>query len=151
MTNEANSPHRAGSAVVSGRCYCGAIKIHATQRPHAVAYCHCSDCRRVTAAPVAVFAAFDEAAVSFTPDAGRSVSSSPGVTRTFCADCGSSIAGRYDYLPGQVYIGVGLLDQIDALGPTVHAHEAQRAKWLHINDNLERFPASARTQLNESK
>jgi hypothetical protein len=64
----------------------------------------------VTGAPVAAFAAFDEVAVTFTPDQGRKVAASPGVTRTFCAVCGSPQTGRYDYLPGQVYIAVGILD-----------------------------------------
>ncbi|MGH1480076.1 MAG: GFA family protein [Geminicoccales bacterium] len=66
----------------------------------AVAYYHCADCRRVTGAPVAAFAAFDETAVAFTPNEGRKVMASPGVTRIFCETCGSPLTGRYDYLPG---------------------------------------------------
>ncbi|WP_441320159.1 GFA family protein [Inquilinus sp. CA228] len=135
---------------ITGRCYCGATTIHATQAPHAVAYCHCIDCRRVTGAPVAVFAAFDEGAVIFTPDEGRKVAASPGVTRTFCAVCGSPLTGRYDYLPGQVYIAIGILDQANDLAPQLHAHEAQRLIWLHIDDELERFAKSARSQLTDA-
>lgn len=49
-----------GAAVVlTGRCYCGATTVQATLAPLTVAYCHCIDCRRVTGAQVAAFAAFD--------------------------------------------------------------------------------------------
>ena len=53
------------AVVIAGRCYCGATTISATEAPQAIAYCHCGDCRRVTGAPVAAFAAFDETTVTF--------------------------------------------------------------------------------------
>lgn len=136
-------------AEITGRCYCGATAIRATQAPLAVAYCHCADCRRVTGAPVAAFAAFDAAAVAFSPDEGREVTANPGVARRFCAACGSPLAARYDYLPGQIYVALGLLDQANDLVPQLHAHESQRLKWLHIEDDLERFPNSSRSRLND--
>ena len=135
------------AAAITGRCYCGATTISATQMPQTIAYCHCIDCRRVTGAPVAAFAAFDETAVTFSPDEGRKVVANPGVMRTFCAACGSPLTGRYDYLPGQVYIAVGVLDQASDLAPQLHAHESQRLTWLHIDDDLERFATTSRLHL----
>ncbi len=135
---------------ITGRCYCGATTIEASAPPLAIAYCHCGDCRRVTGAPVAAFAAFDAAAVSFTPNEGRSVTANPGVKRSFCPSCGSPLAGHYDYLPGQVYLALGLLDQAAALAPQLHAHEQQRLPWLHIEDGLERFATSSRDRLNKA-
>lgn len=135
------------AAVITGRCYCGATTISATQLPQTIAYCHCCDCRRVTGAPVAAFAAFDEAAVTFTPNDGRKVTANPGVVRTFCEACGSPLAGRYEYLQGQVYVAVGVLDQAGDLAPQLHAHAAQQLTWLHIEDDLERFAATVRAQL----
>lgn len=133
--------------VISGRCYCGATMIQVEKAPDAVAYCHCADCRRVTGAPVAAFAAFDETAVAFTPNEGRKVMANPGVTRTFCETCGSPLTGRYDYLPGKVYIAVSLLDQADDYAPELHAHVSKQLEWLHIDDDLERFENSARERL----
>lgn len=135
--------------VFTGRCYCGAVTISTTQAPQNIAYCHCIDCRRVTGAPVAAFAAFNEMAVTFTPDEGSKITANPGVTRTFCAVCGSPLAGRYDYLPGQVYIALGVLDQSSDLAPRLHAHESQRLTWLHIDDNLERLASTSRSVLAE--
>jgi len=137
-------------AEITGRCYCGATTIRAIRPPQTVAYCHCTDCRRVTGAPVAAFAAFDEAAVTVAPDEGRRVSINPGVERTFCGTCGSPLTGRYDYLPGQVYVPVGVLDQAAQLVPQLHAHEANRLPWLHIDDDLERISSTSRERLGEA-
>ena len=133
---------------ISGRCYCGAITLRATEPPIVVAYCHCTDCRRVTGAPVAAFAAFEISAVAFSPNDGRAVTVNPGVVRTFCETCGSPLSGRYDYLPNAVYVPVGLLDQAGDFSPELHAHERNRLKWLHIQDDLERHSGSARSKLN---
>ena len=80
--------------VLTGRCYCGQITFTASKAPQIVSYCHCDDCRRATGGPVAAFAAFEENEVHFTPDEGSKISANPGVTRTFCPACGSSLTGR---------------------------------------------------------
>ena len=136
--------------VLTGRCYCGATTFTTTQAPQTIAYCHCADCRRVTSAPVAAFAAFEEKAVTFTPDEGRKIAANPGVTRTFCAACGSPLTGRYDYLPKQVYIGVSLFDQDRDLAPRIHTHNSERLPWLHIDDDLERVETSGRSKINDT-
>jgi hypothetical protein len=136
------------TAPITGRCYCGATRLSATTRPLVVAYCHCLDCRRVTGAPVTAWAAFDESVVRFVPDQGRVASPNPGVRRWFCGACGSSLACRYDYLPGQVYVPIGIIDQAAELVPELHAHEAERLSWLTIADGTERFAATSRSRLN---
>lgn len=130
--------------VFTGRCYCGAITLRAMAPPQTVSYCHCSDCRRATGAPVAAFVAMEEGTVEFLPNAGREVSVSAGVIRTFCGECGSSLMGRYNYLPGQIFLSLGVIDQADALVPELHSHAAERLSWLHISDDLERVATSAR-------
>lgn len=134
---------------VTGRCYCGASSFSTSAPPQVVTYCHCRDCRRVTGAPVAAFAAFEEAAVAFEPGEGRAVSVSPGVTRSFCPDCGSPLTGRYDYLPGQVYIALGLFDAPELFPPQHHAHAGNCLSWLRITDDLDRSDRSARKTLSD--
>ena len=137
------------TTVLTGRCYCGSITFKTTQEPQTVAYCHCDDCRRATGGPVAAFAAMDETAVTFSPDEGRRIAANPGVARTFCADCGSSLTGRYDYLPGQVYISLGVIDQANDLEPKIHSHESERFTLLRIDDDLERVAATARAEIKD--
>jgi hypothetical protein len=138
------------TTVLTGRCYCGSITFKTTQEPQTVAYCHCDDCRRATGGPVAAFAAMDEKVVTFSPNEGRKIAANPGVERTFCSDCGSSLTGWYDYLPGQVYISLAVIDQANDLAPKIHSHESERYTWLNIDDDLERVAATARAEIKDA-
>jgi len=57
------------------------------------------------------------------------------------------LAACFDYLPGQVYIPIGILDQADHLAPKIHCHDDARLKWLHISDDLPRTGDTARAEL----
>ncbi|MEL7215607.1 MAG: GFA family protein, partial [Pseudomonadota bacterium] len=92
--------------VLTGRCYCGAVRLEASAAPRVVSYCHCADCRRWTGAPVAAFAAFSPSALTgLDLDAGRS--HAPGVTRWICAACGSPLASHFVYLQDQIFVPLG--------------------------------------------
>ena len=135
---------------ITGRCYCGGITLSALEAPQTVAYCHCTDCRRITGAPVAAFVAFGENEVQLSPDWPPSRSFTPGVTRWFCPDCGSPLAAVFDYLPGQIYLPLGLIDQAAQLPPELHAHDRYRLPWLQIHDDIPRVGGSSRTILHHS-
>lgn len=137
------------AAIITGRCYCGATSLTSTNPPQVVSYCHCQDCRRHTGAPVAVFAAFAADWLCITPQLGDAVSVNPGVDRWFCRSCGSPLAARFDYLPGQIYVPIGLLDQAADLTPQLHSHAESCLPWLHIADDLPRAKSSSRVDLKE--
>jgi hypothetical protein len=128
----------------SARCYCGACSLSITAPPQAVTYCHCVDCKRWTGAPAPAFAGFDAQAIE---GLGTARSHSPGVARWNCDDCGSPIAARFDYLPDQIYVPLGIIDQADSLPPSLHCHDAKRLAWLHPDD-LPRDAGSGRARLN---
>ncbi|MEM9784149.1 MAG: GFA family protein [Pseudomonadota bacterium] len=107
------------------------------------------DCRRWTGAPVAAFAAFPAGSVTLTPDPGP-FSTVAGVERWFCRSCGSPLAARFDYLPDQIYVPIGVIDQADTILPAMHSHHGARLSWLHIDDDLPRPDASARDALNSA-
>ena len=65
-----------------------------------------------------------------------------------CAHCGSPLTGSYEYLPGKLFIAIGILDQADQLAPQLHAHAACRLPWLHIQDSCEQVGGSARGEIN---
>ena len=135
------------AAPITGRCYCGRTQLVATARPQTVTYCHCSDCRRLSGAPVAAFAAFAPHLVTFTPSRGPRKSFTKGVDRWFCLDCGTQLCATYDYLPDQIYLPLGLLDQAAELAPTGHSHADSALPWLHIDDDLPRDTESGRDRL----
>ena len=57
------------------------------------------------------FVAFEAKALRTDPLLGPGVLHSPGVERWNCPQCGSPLAATFDYLPGQVYVPFGILDQ----------------------------------------
>lgn len=139
------SPHP-----ITGRCYCGAHRFTGSRLPDVVTYCHCEDCKRVSGAPVAAFAAFGIDDIAFDPPLGSSVNVSDGAERWFCRSCGSPLAATYAYLPDQVYLPLGLIDQADMLPPQRHAYAGKTLTWLNIQDGLPRDTASSRQSLRRS-
>ncbi|MDJ0822559.1 MAG: GFA family protein [Paracoccaceae bacterium] len=115
--------------------------------PQTVAYCHCDDCRRWTGAPVGAFAAFDVEALRFDPPLSDPLVKTDSVARWNCPKCGSPLAATFDYLPGQVYVPLGVLDQIDDVQPELHCHADNCARWLRIQDTLPKYRHSGRSML----
>lgn len=123
------------------------MTLTASARPLTTTYCHCSDCRRLSGAPVAAFAACRPHQVHFAPTRGPRKSFTKGVYRWFCHECGTQLAATYDYLPDQVYVPLGIIDQADTLPPQSHAHGDSALPWLHIEDDLPRDASSGRDRL----
>jgi len=133
-----------------GKCYCGAVSFTISRMPNIVSYCHCEDCRRISGAPVAALAAFNEIDVEFTSSEGKRASINDGVSRSFCDKCGSPTAARFDYLPEQIYIPIGLFNRADLLEPELHSHAVKKLPWLKLEDSCPKFDHTSRSALNES-
>lgn len=138
-------------AKMSARCFCGSISLKCTAEPLTVAICHCEDCRRVTGAAVPGFAAFHQSDLISEAGFGKAFESTLGVKRWFCDTCGSLMACWFDYLPEQVYVPVGVIDQAEQLKPALHCYFDKKLPWLEISDDLPKYATSGRDRLNETK
>lgn len=121
-----------------GGCLCGRVRYVVSGKPHLVSYCHCGSCRRSAAAPVVVWATFDQASFVFEKGEPRVNASSAGVERRFCGDCGTPLTYMADFLGGLVDVTVGSLDDPSVLPPQMHIWESKRLGWLEIPDDLPR-------------
>ncbi len=133
---------------LTGRCYCGKVRLRIDAAPKLVAHCHCSDCRRWTGAAVGTFAAFAASVLQADPGLPEPLSIAPGVERWTCKACGSPLAARFDYLPGQVYVPIGLLDQADQMPASIECHHDARLPWLELAGARATEGGSARDSLN---
>ena len=117
---------------LTGRCLCGRVRYRTKGAPLWVAHCHCESCRRATGAPLTTNARF--AAESFAWTAGKPAifASSPGVARTFCSRCGTSLTYQGERWPGEVHVLVATLDHPDAVTPRGEAFAEERLPWLHL-------------------
>src|SRR5690606_2995128 len=63
-------------------------------------------------------------------------SKTPGVIRSFCAKCGSSISYLDQGLAGEIYICIGFMDSPERFVPAAHGYWRERLSYLRINDDL---------------
>jgi hypothetical protein len=117
-----------------GRCLCGAVRFTTTGPAKWTGYCHCESCRRQTGAPVSAYAGFEADRVRFEGAPIATFASSPGVTRSFCARCGTPLAYPGERWPGEIHLHVSGFDRPEDFAPTGHACAGERLAWLHITE-----------------
>ena len=130
-------------AVTTGRCLCGAVRYEFTGKPRWVMHCHCASCRRAVASVVATYVGVKADRVRYTSGTPKGYSSSAGVVRHFCGDCGTPIAYTGARWPDEVHLFHGTLDDPAAWPPTGHAYVAEQVTWFEVHDDLPRFEATA--------
>lgn len=129
----------------TGGCFCGRIRFETTAEPLWVEHCHCHSCRRSTGAPVATFVGFTRDAVGMTGEPA-SYHSSPGVTRSFCSDCGTPLSYESEHHPGEIHLYISVLDAPDAFLPTRHVFHDEHISWLELHDDLPRYEGPGRSR-----
>jgi hypothetical protein len=122
-----------------GGCQCGAIRYRAEGEPLLAALCHCSSCRRASAAPATAWAMFPEAQVKFLKDRPTLYASSAEGRRGFCPRCGTQVSFTASFLPGLIDLTIGSFDAPESLPPVLHYWDSKRLPWLKITDGLPRF------------
>lgn len=129
-----------GDTVREGGCLCGAVRYRTHGEPLLVEYCHCGMCRRAGGAPVVVWADFPTERFAWTRGAPSEYRSSAEALRGFCARCGSPLTFRWTSGTSRITVTVGSLDDPGALAPQHHIFTAYALPWLHIEDDLPRYP-----------
>jgi len=127
-----SSPTRTGS------CFCGTVRFAARGEPIAVALCHCSMCRRSAGAPVVAWAMFPLSDFEWSRGKPAVYASTPGVERSFCRTCGTTLTFVADFMPGLVDVTVASFEDPAALSPQMHIWDGARLPWLATSDSLPR-------------
>ena len=127
----------------TGKCYCGAVEIEARGAPLDMGYCHCSNCRRHSGAPVSAFTLWkiDNVKVTKGAELLGKFKSSEISDRRYCTKCGAHVMIDHPTF--------GLIDVRSAIPatitfkPTVHLNYEETI--LPIRDGLTKlkdFPAA---------
>ena len=128
-----------GTGARTGGCLCGAVRFEATGAPVLTEFCHCNTCRRAIGAPLAAFAGFPVERFRLTGGEPVGFASSPGVTRTFCGRCGTSLTHFAERFPDDIYVAIAAFDNPETLGPELHIWTSDRLSWLETADDLPRY------------
>jgi hypothetical protein len=125
--------------VLSGRCTCGGVAFEARGSPKWVGICHCANCRRATGGSSVAVAGFTRDSVRIAGPSLAGFASSPGVVRSFCAACGTSLSYQNARWPDDIHLMVGSFDEPQTLQPQFHIFFDERLPWVCTSDNLPRY------------
>lgn len=129
----------------SGSCLCGAVKYAIDAPIESATHCHCSQCRKGHGAAFGTYGTVRWSSFRWVQgeDAVAHYHSSPGVTRTFCKQCGSTLQWYSDHAnPDWVGITLGTLDTPLGEIPQKHIYSESKADWYAIADGLPQEPRS---------
>jgi hypothetical protein len=124
---------------ITGGCMCGAVKYEAKGPSVLVELCHCRSCRRTVGAPLMAWAAFRQGEFAIAAGNASAYESSPGLERTFCGRCGTSLTLADDRFPDEIYVSVGSFDDAEEMPPEFHIWRSHRLSWLETSDGLPRY------------
>jgi hypothetical protein len=123
---------------LQGGCLCGEVRFAIEALAgDVVDYCHCSQCRKASGAPVTAWIQVAPARFELTTGEPKSFRSSERGMRWFCPACGSQL---YMTDPENRSVGVtlGSLDEPERMKPTVHGWASAAVSWHVIDDDLPR-------------
>lgn len=123
---------------ITGHCICGAIRFCVTGDPVLTEFCHCQSCRRASGAPLMAWAAYDRAVFEVIEGEPVDYASSPGLTRTFCGRCGTSLT-LTDERIAEIYVAIAAFDDPEAVTPDIHIWRSHRLSWVETADDLPRY------------
>ncbi len=130
---------------IQGGCCCGAVRYEAEIEKAQTMACYCRDCQRATGAPLTAFVAVPKTALEQQGEAkGYSVQgeSGRGVTRFFCAECGSQLYSKVEVAPGVLFVKLASLEPAAgeaALAPQVHIWTDSRPSWCPLPEGAVAF------------
>lgn len=127
---------------MKGGCHCGAIRYELLKEPIDADFCHCSDCRRATGAPVSAWMDFASGDISWLSGQPAEYASSEKIRRGFCSGCGASISYRHVDYAQFFTLGVATLDAPELVAPKYHIYTGQQVAWLTLADTLPKHPGA---------
>lgn len=124
-----------------GSCLCGSVRYEIHGDISSPIICHCQKCRKVNGSAYAVNGLIKSAEFKLLTDPAvlKEYSSSEGVYRVFCGNCGAPIYSRRDNDPAHYRLRLGLLDTPLPQPPQAHIFVASKAEWEQICDNLPQY------------
>jgi hypothetical protein len=135
VTRSENSNAR----ILTGECFCGAVRYAVADEFEYAANCHCSNCRRTTGSAFKPFAGIARDRLrllrggsdltTYGDDAGHDA---------HCGRCGSllySVVREGAY----VHVAMGTLVDDPSIRPAAHIFVGSKAPWFEITDRLPQY------------
>lgn len=123
----------------TGGCFCGRVRFEVTGPDRYACYCHCRSCQKAAGAPVVPWVSFARDGFRVTSGEMAICHSSPGVSRGFCRDCGTSLTYENERRDRDVDITIASFDDPSRFPPRAHIWLEDKAPWFTVSDDLPRY------------
>lgn len=120
--------------MLTGGCFCGAVRYAVTGEPFHSTLCHCSDCRHIAGAPAVAWFSVPVGGFRFTAGAPKRLQSSNNVARRFCGDCGTGLTYQHADFPGEIDITTSSLDRPEQIPPQDQTWTQSRLPWMQLRN-----------------
>jgi hypothetical protein len=127
-------------AMLTGGCYCGAIRYEIQSEAFDSTLCHCATCRKLSAAPAVAWFSVNGDGLHWVRGAPKRFESSAKVQRSFCADCGTPLTYAHAESPGVIDLSTCSLDEPNDVAPENHTWCKYRLSWDRADDGLPDYP-----------
>lgn len=119
-------------------CFCGSIRARCQGEPFWTNYDHDDDCRRAIGGPLTIWVGYRPDQVTFLKGKPKTYSKTPGVVRSFCGRCGSSIGYIDEGIADEYYLTSGFFDHPERFKPSAHGYWKLELPWIEFSDDLPR-------------
>jgi hypothetical protein len=126
--------------IITGSCFCGAVKYKVEGRLRDARSCHCSMCRKAFSAQASAYA--QVAPEQFAWVQGKDLltsyeSKKNGAGLQFCSKCGSTLCGTYE---GEVHgVTLGCVDGDPEIEIGMHIFVGSKASWETIPKGVTQY------------
>ena len=129
--------------MITGGCFCGAIRYDLDDGNYTVLNCHCRMCRRTSAAPYVTWIVVPVANFRLTKGEPTVLNSSTDGTRRFCNLCGTPVSCVNTSHPDIIDVTLCSLDDPSAMKPTLESYPDSRLDWVSDLSALETWKKEA--------
>jgi len=126
-----------------GGCLCGAVRYRIAGPPLSSAICHCTSCRRASGAPTVAWVTVNRTQFEILSGEPVAFRSSPGVTRQFCAKCGSPLTYENAKNPSSIDITTISLDEPNGFPPSAEVWLEDKISWQPTDPDLPKYQGSS--------
>jgi hypothetical protein len=126
-----------------GGCFCKAIRYRVTGETLARTLCHCRSCCLAAGAPSVGWAVFRADDFAFTAETPARFESSPGVFRTFCGTCGTSLTYQSESRKDAIDVTTISLDHPEEFAPTKEIWVEGNVPWETLDPRLSHYARSS--------
>ena len=127
---------------VNGKCHCGQIEIKAVVQKSEVRACHCTDCQKMSGAPLRAIAVApaNRTKIKGQPKEYIKIGDSGNKRiQAFCPDCGTQLFAT-DMNKTLYNLRTGFLEQKNELKPKTHVFTHSSMTWVNEITQSEVFP-----------